>query len=154
QGEAIYPTPIIGMVGLFESLEDITPNSFQNAGDLIYMIGETDATFGGSELKKVVLGKYEGKAPAFNVGVEKGRQESLLETIQDGLIESAEDVSEGGLAVCLAESVIRADGIGAKVDLTGNVTEELFSETQSRFVVTVTEENRSEERSVGRACEN
>ncbi|HLR59822.1 MAG TPA: phosphoribosylformylglycinamidine synthase subunit PurL [Pseudogracilibacillus sp.] len=143
QGEAIYPTPIIGMVGLFESLEDITPNSFQNAGDLIYMIGETDATFGGSELQKVVLGKYEGKAPAFNLGVEKGRQESLLETIQDGLIESAEDVSEGGLAVCLAESVIRADGIGAKVDLTGNVTEELFSETQSRFVVTVTEENKA-----------
>lgn len=143
QGEAIYPTPIIGMVGLFESLEDITPNSFQNAGDLIYMIGETDATFGGSELQKVVLGKYEGKAPAFNLGVEKGRQESLLETIQDGLIESAEDVSEGGLAVCLAESVIRAEGIGAKVDLTGNVTEELFSETQSRFVVTVTEENKA-----------
>lgn len=143
EGEAIFPTPIIGMVGLFESLEDITPNSFQNAGDLIYMIGETNATFGGSELQKVVLGKYEGKAPAFNLGVEKGRQENLLKTIQGGLIESAEDVSEGGLAVCLAESVIRAEGIGAKIDLTGNVTEELFSETQSRFVVTVTEENKA-----------
>ncbi len=143
EGEAIFPTPIIGMVGLFESLKDITPNSFQNAGDLVYVIGETDATFGGSELQKVVSGKYEGKAPAFDIGVEKNRQANLLKAIQDGLVESAEDVSEGGLAVCLAESVIRAEGLGAKIDLTGNATEQLYSETQSRFVVTVTEENKS-----------
>lgn len=142
EGEPIFPTPIIGMVGLFESLKDITPNSFQNADDLIYVIGETDATFSGSELQKVTLGKYEGKAPKLDLELEKNRQAKLLKAIQEGLVVSAEDVSEGGLGVCLAESVIRAKDLGANVDLTGEVTEQLYSETQSRFVVTVNKENK------------
>ncbi len=142
EGKAIFPTPIIGMVGLFASLKDITPNSFQNSGDFIYMIGKTDATFGGSELQKIVENEYTGKAPKLDLAIEKSRQDNLLKAIQAGLVESAEDISEGGLAVCLAESVIRADGLGAEVNLTGDVTEQLFSETQSRFVVTVNKENK------------
>lgn len=142
EGKAIFPTPIIGMVGLFASLKDITPNSFQNSADLIYMIGQTDATFGGSELQKIVENEYSGKAPELDLAVEKSRQDNLLKAIQAGLVESAEDISEGGLAVCLAESVIRADGLGAEVNLTGDVTEQLFSETQSRFLVTVNKENK------------
>lgn len=144
EGEAIFPTPIIGMVGLFETLEDITPNSFQNAGDLVYLIGETDASFGGSEIQKVTSGNYEGQAPTFDLGVEKDRQAALLEAIQKGLVESAEDVSEGGLAVCLAESVIRSKNLGTTIELSGNETEQLFSETQSRFVVTVNEKNQND----------
>src|SRR5699024_11602684 len=99
--KATIPTEIIGMVDLFETLEDITPNSFQNACDLVYLIGETDASFGGSEIQKLTSGNYEGQAPTFDLGVEKDRQAALLEAIQKGLVESAEDVSEGGLAVCL-----------------------------------------------------
>ena len=140
-GEPIFPTPIIGVVGLFESLDHITPNSFQAAGDHVYVIGETDATFGGSELQQVLTGKYEGKAPAIDLQVEKARQDGLLQAIKAGVIESAEDVAEGGLGVTLAEKVIRANGLGINVTLEGDMTAALFSETQSRFVVSVKEEN-------------
>lgn len=140
-GKPIFPTPIIGVVGLFESLDHITPNSFQAAGDHVYVIGETDATFGGSELQQVLTGKYEGKAPAINLQVEKARQNGLLQAIKAGVIESAEDVAEGGLGVTLAEKVIRANGLGINVTLEGDMTAALFSETQSRFVVSVKEEN-------------
>ena len=62
-GEAIYPTPVIGMVGLVEDLDHITTQSFKNAGDLIYLLGETKQEFGGSELQKLMEGKIYGKAP-------------------------------------------------------------------------------------------
>ena len=140
-GKPIFPTPIIGVVGLFESLDHITPNNFQAAGDHVYVIGETDATFGGSELQQVLTGKYEGKAPAIDLQVEKARQDGLLQAIKAGVIESAEDVAEGGLGVTLAEKVIRANGLGINVTLEGDMTAALFSETQSRFVVSVKEEN-------------
>ena len=84
KGEAIFPTPIIGMVGLFESLKHITPNSFQNVGDLIYLIGEAKEEFGGSELQKIVAGKYSGKAPEIDLATEKERQEKLLQAIKAG----------------------------------------------------------------------
>src|SRR5699024_10863950 len=90
-GEPIFPTPIIGVVGLFESLDHVTPNAFQQAGDVIYVIGAADVDFGGSELQKLVDGKYSGKAPNMDLKVEKERQEKLLVTIQAGLIQSAED---------------------------------------------------------------
>src|SRR5699024_4997512 len=142
EGEAIYPTPIIGMVGLFESLKDITLNSFHNADDLVYLIGDTYATFGGSEIQKVVSGEYSGKAPNIDLDIEKNRQANLLTAIQQGLIESAEDVSEGGLAVCAAESVIRSENLGAELTLSGEAVEQLYSETQSRFIVTVNKTNK------------
>src|SRR5699024_2242801 len=118
---------------------DVTPNSFQNAGDKVYIIGETDATFGGSELQGLLDGKYEGKAPAIDLELEKTRQAKLLEAIQAGVIQSAEDIAEGGLAVTLAEKAIRAEGLGGAVTVEGDATTVLFSETQSRFVVTVKE---------------
>src|SRR5699024_11856686 len=77
-------------------------------------------------------------------GVEKDREAVLLEAIQIGLVESAEDFSEGCLAVCLAESVIRSENLGTTIELSGNETEQLFSETQSRFVVTVNENNQKD----------
>src|SRR5690625_5420666 len=69
EGEAIFPTPIIGMVGLFETLEDITPNSFQNAGDLVYLIGETDASFGGSEIQKVTSDRKSTRLNSSHVAI-------------------------------------------------------------------------------------
>src|SRR5699024_9523591 len=97
--------------------------------------------FGGSELQKLVDGKYSGKAPNMDLKVEKERQEKLLVTIQAGLIQSAEDIAEGGLAVTLAEKAIRAGHVGVDVTISGDATVELFSETQSRYVVSVKEEN-------------
>src|SRR5690625_232994 len=134
---AIFPTPIIGMVGLFESLDHVTPSTIQRAGDLIYVIGETDVAFGGSELQNLLTGSYEGQAPELDLNVEKERQQNLLQVIQAGLVTSAQDISEGGLAVGLAESMFNDNNLGIEAKLTGDVTTLLFSETQSRFIVTV-----------------
>ena len=139
-GEPIFPTPIIGVVGLFESLNQITPNSFQEAGDIIYVIGDAEVDFGGSELQKLIEGKYSGQAPNIDLSIEKERQEKLLEAIKAGLIVSAEDIAEGGLAVALAEKAMRGN-VGIDVTIDGNPTVQLFSETQSRYVVSVKREN-------------
>ncbi|WP_249871749.1 phosphoribosylformylglycinamidine synthase subunit PurL [Oceanobacillus saliphilus] len=143
KGKSIFPTPVVGMVGLHESLEHITPSHFQTSGDAIYLIGDTEAEFGGSELQNVINGKYEGKAPKIDLNIEVTRQKHLLDAIQSGLVESAHDLSEGGLAVALAESVFTNKGLGVNVKLTGEATVALFSETQSRFLVTVKEENKA-----------
>lgn len=138
-GEPIFPTPIIGIVGLFESLDHITPNAFQEAGDAIYVIGKAEAEFGGTELQNILDGEYKGKAPQIDLDIEKERQANVLQAIKAGLLVSAEDIAEGGLAVALAEKAIRGN-VGVDVTLQGNPTVELFSETQSRYVVSVKSE--------------
>ncbi|MFD2211863.1 phosphoribosylformylglycinamidine synthase subunit PurL [Virgibacillus halophilus] len=144
QGKAIFPTPVIGMVGLFESLDHITPNHFQHAGDLIYLIGETKAEFGGTELQYLLEGSYSGKAPEIDLQVEKKNQEGLLAVIQGGMITSAHDVAEGGIAVALAESLFSNNDLGAEVSLQGDMTTALFSESQSRFIVTIAVDHQAE----------
>jgi len=139
-GEPIFPTPIIGIVGLFESLDHITPNAFQEAGDVIYVIGKAEAEFGGTELQNILDGEYKGKAPQIDLDIEKERQGNVLQAIKAGLLVSAEDIAEGGLAVALAEKAIRGN-VGVDVTLQGNPTVELFSETQSRYVVSVKSED-------------
>ncbi|MBS4220597.1 phosphoribosylformylglycinamidine synthase subunit PurL [Bacillus sp. FJAT-49711] len=142
-GKAIYPTPIIGMVGLIEDLSYITTQNFKSAGDLIYIVGETKDEFGGSELQKMVNGKIFGKAPAIDLEVEVKRQKQILEAIRSGYIASAHDVSEGGAAVAIAESLFGTDGLGAEVNLAGNETAALFAETQSRFILSVKKEHQA-----------
>ncbi|TYS55548.1 phosphoribosylformylglycinamidine synthase subunit PurL [Sutcliffiella horikoshii] len=143
-GVAVYPTPVVGMVGLIDELKHVTTQEFKNEGDLIYVIGETGSEFGGSELQKLTYGKIFGKAPALDLDVEARRQDELLAAIRAGLVASAHDVSEGGVGVALAESAMGARGLGASVTLTGDMTSALFSETQSRFVVSVRPENQEE----------
>ena len=141
-GEAVYPTPTIGMVGLIEDLAHVTTQDVKAAGDVVFVIGETNTEFGGSELQKLLNnGVISGQAPAINLEVEAARQQALLKAIKAGLVQSAHDVAEGGLAVALAETTFGAQGLGIDVTLTGSATTALFSETQSRFVVTVKEEN-------------
>lgn len=135
-GVAVYPTPVVGMVGLISNTEHITTQAFKEAGHLIYLIGETKPEFGGSELQKLLVGDISGKAPSIDLAIEKKRQAQLLEAIQTGVIASAHDIAEGGLAVAIAESVM-AGKVGAKVTITGNETAALFAESQSRFLVTV-----------------
>jgi phosphoribosylformylglycinamidine synthase len=143
-GTAIYPTPVVGMVGLVKDLNDITTQQFKNAGDLIYIVGETKDEFGGSELQKILNGKIFGKAPELNIEVEKERQDQILKAIQAGVVESAHDLSEGGLSVALSECLFGAKNLGATVKISGNPVSALFSETQSRFLVSVKKENQSE----------
>lgn len=138
-GVAVYPTPMIGMVGLIEDLEHITTQAFKAAGDHIILIGETKADFNGSELQKMELGKIEGKLMDFDLAVEKENQANVLKAIKAGLIASAHDLSEGGLAVGLMESVFDT-GLGFDVTVAMDKTL-LFSETQSRFILTVKPEN-------------
>lgn len=141
-GEAVYPTPTVGMVGLVEDLAHVTTQEFKQVGDLIYVIGETKAEFGGSELQKLRHGKIFGKAPAIDLAIEMDRQEKLLAAIKAGLVQSAHDVAEGGLAIALAESLMGASGLGANVAVTGENVTALFAETQSRFLVSVKPENK------------
>ncbi|MET3575562.1 phosphoribosylformylglycinamidine synthase subunit PurL [Bhargavaea ullalensis] len=140
-GEAVYPTPTIGMVGLVENIEHVTTQHAKEAGDLVYLIGETHTEFGGSELQKMIDGKISGKSPAIDLEVESARQEALLSAIQGGLVRSAHDLAEGGFAVALAEKLFGTDGLGADVAITGSPVTALFSETQSRFLVTVKPED-------------
>ncbi|MED4923663.1 phosphoribosylformylglycinamidine synthase subunit PurL [Anoxybacillus geothermalis] len=140
-GVAVYPTPVVGMVGLIEDLSHITTQLFKQVGDLIYVIGEAKPEFGGSELQKWLEGRIFGKAPEIDLEVEARRQRQLLAAIRAGVVASAHDVAEGGLAVALAECLMGALGLGAKVTVGGDLVSELFGETQSRFVISVKKEH-------------
>jgi phosphoribosylformylglycinamidine synthase subunit PurL len=148
KGTAIYPTPVVGMVGLIEDIDHITTQSFKEVGDMIYIIGETNVEFGGSELQKWQNGKIFGKAPELNLNVELQRQNQLLTAIKKGIISSAHDISEGGTGVAVAESLFGTKGLGAEVLLDGNPTVALFSETQSRFIVSVRPDNKEQFESI------
>lgn len=138
-GKAIYPTPMIGMVGLIEDLSHITTQEFKQAGDLIYVIGETNADFNGTEIQKMQKGLVEGSLMDFDLSVEKENQELVLSAIKAGLVASAHDCAEGGLAVAIAEAVFN-NQLGVEVTIAMPV-ENLFAETQSRFVLSIKPEN-------------
>lgn len=138
-GEAIYPTPMIGMVGLVKDLDHVTTSEFKQAGDKIFVIGETEGDFNGSELQKMQLGRIEGELFDFDIDKEKMIQDKVLQSIREGLIQSAHDCSEGGLAVALMESAF-GNELGLSATL-GMPSEWLFSESPSRFVLSVRPEN-------------
>ncbi|ALS38282.1 phosphoribosylformylglycinamidine synthase [Enterococcus rotai] len=140
-GKAIYPTPVIGMVGLIEDLAHITTQEFKAVDDLIYVLGETKADFNGSELQKMTLGLIEGKIMDFDLFQEKEIQQLVLAAIKAGLIESAHDCSEGGLGVALAEAAFK-QGFGLEVKLKMPLSF-LFSESQSRFVLSIKPEKQA-----------
>jgi phosphoribosylformylglycinamidine synthase subunit PurL len=141
-GTAVYPTPVVGMVGLVEDLDHVTTQTFKQAGDLVYLVGETKDEFGGSELQKLTYGRIFGKAPKLVVDVEHKRGQQVLEAIRQGFVQSAHDVAEGGLAVAVAESLFGAEGLGAEVSVEGTAVSALFSETQSRYLLSVKKENK------------
>lgn len=140
-GVAVYPTPTIGLVGLVEDLSHVTTQDVKEAGDFVYLIGETMTEFGGSELQKMVEGRIFGKAPSINLDVEVSRQDALLLAIQSGKVASAHDIAEGGFAVALAEKTFGVQNLGVDVTISGSAITALFSESQSRFIVTVKEQH-------------
>ncbi|SDW70479.1 phosphoribosylformylglycinamidine synthase subunit PurL [Paenibacillus sp. CF384] len=133
---AIYPTPVIGMVGLVQDVDHITTQGFKAEGDVIFLAGETKHELGGSELQYVLQGKSEGRPPQIDLATEKTLLDGVLGAIREGLVASAHDLSEGGLAVALAESAISGK-LGAEVDITTDLRPDaaLFSETQSRILL-------------------
>ncbi len=141
----IYPTPSVAMVGLLHKLEHRTSQWFKEPGHKIVLLGRTLEELGGSEYLQLFHGLEKGLPPHLDLDLEKTVQAAVLEAIQKGLIRSAHDCSEGGLAVTLAECCFgdpRNHGetlLGAAVEIEDYIREDalLFSESQSRFVVTV-----------------
>ncbi len=137
--ERIFPTPVAGIVGLFD--EDVEPMtmSFQKAGENIYLIGETLDEIGGSEYLKTIHSTIAGDCPSLDLDLEYGLQQKVLEIIKKRLVNSVHDISDGGLAVALIESM-KANKLGVNVGLSLNGLRKdsiLFGETQSRYIVSV-----------------
>lgn len=138
---AIHPTPIIGMVGVLEDVEKACTMEFKEAGDVILLLGKTKDEIGGSEYLARIHGLEKGEVPAINFGLEKKLQTFVLEAIEKGLLQSAHDLSEGGLGVALAECSI-GRRLGANVSFETDLRKDilLFSESQSRFILSAKKE--------------
>ena len=145
---AVYPTPTIGMLGLVEDLSHITTSFFKNEGDLIYVLGEDKEELGGSEYLKVVHKKVEGNSPQIDLSIEKKLQDTVLELSERNLINSAHDISEGGIVCALAECCIinEEKKLGAEVTIPIKSRKDFsyFSETQSRIIVSVSKNKKDE----------
>ncbi|MGH2729239.1 MAG: phosphoribosylformylglycinamidine synthase subunit PurL, partial [Actinomycetota bacterium] len=133
-GRAIFPTPVIGMLGVVDSPESSTSPAFAADGDAILLLGATSPTdFGGSEYAMIVNNAVAGRPPVLDLAHERALHAVL--TVARRLLASAHDISDGGVAVALAESAL-AGGRGFSVDVSGAAPHrELFSETPSRALV-------------------
>ena len=138
-GQAIHPTPMVGMVGLIKDLKNLVKMAAQAAGDQVYLLGQTGDDYAGSELQKMLTGDIAGTVADFDLNHVHAMMQTLLSLMEDGKVASAHDLAEGGLGVALAETLFKTDlGMNLKLDLTKN---QLFSETAGRFVVTVKKED-------------
>jgi phosphoribosylformylglycinamidine synthase subunit PurL len=143
----VDPTPTVAMVGLIEDERHITTQFFKSAGDVIILVGEVGDEMGASHFLKVCHGRKDGRPPRLDIGRELAVQKSVRELIRAGLVKSAHDCSEGGLAVALAECCFNPENrFGAKVDISnstiaGDEKEQsraiLFNESQSRVILSV-----------------
>ncbi|TPR23084.1 phosphoribosylformylglycinamidine synthase subunit PurL, partial [Apilactobacillus timberlakei] len=139
-GNSIYPTPMVGMVGLIENNSNVMDQHAKKANDLVYVIGQTYDDFNGSELQKMLNKKISGDIKHFDLNEEYDNQKLVQNIIKEGLANSVHDVSEGGLSVALMESLFKNKlGFNGGMDIS---KEQLFSESQSRFIVTIDPINR------------
>ena len=142
---AVYPTPVIGMVGLVEDLDHVTRATFQQEGDAVVLLGEPTSELGASEYLSRIHGVTAGAPPQCDLDAERRLIDALLSAIQGGVVSSAHDCSEGGLAVALAECAManRERTLSATVDLTAwadlSSRALLFGEAQGRIVVSTSE---------------
>lgn len=143
---AVYPTPVIGMVGIIENIDNVTTAEFKDTGDLIYLLGEDYEEIGGSEYLKIQHNTVKGNIPRIDLQTEKDLHNLILELIEKKVIKSAHDISEGGVMVALAECCIinKEKPVGAKVHIPVKSREDFsfFSESQSRVIVSVSPENK------------
>jgi phosphoribosylformylglycinamidine synthase subunit PurL len=148
----IYPTPVIGMVGMIDDVSKTVGQGFVAAGDRIYLLGLNSAThgpsisFGGSEYLMAIQGIAAGQPPVVDFGVERSVQAACRTGIRRGWVKSAHDSSEGGLAIALAESCI-GGGLGASVELISAencLDYAMFAEGGARIIVSVSPDNQTE----------
>ncbi|PIQ63678.1 MAG: phosphoribosylformylglycinamidine synthase II [Bacteroidetes bacterium CG12_big_fil_rev_8_21_14_0_65_60_17] len=153
---AVFPTPTIGMLGIVDDVEaHATSAEFKSVGDVICLLQPADQMSHGveaSEYLSHIHGVVAGDVPAFDLDSERRVQAACIDMIRTGGVSSAHDVSDGGLAVNLAESVLQSDGPGAEVDVTmldsGRLDGLLFGEAQSRIVISCNEASEEELRSI------
>jgi phosphoribosylformylglycinamidine synthase len=147
RGLSIYPTPIIGMVGLLDHVERAVSQGFKAEGDAILLLGETGEDLGGTEYLRAVHHREQGTPPVLHLEREVALQRVVLQAIEQGLVQSAHDCAEGGLAVALAESCLSAANgpLGAEIVLDRHGLRRdslLFGESQSRIILSVKPVNR------------
>ncbi|HEX3828095.1 MAG TPA: phosphoribosylformylglycinamidine synthase subunit PurL [Sporichthyaceae bacterium] len=142
---AILPTPVVGVLGVIDDVAQRVPMSFANEGDHVLLLGHTHAEFDGSEWAYVLHGHLGGVPPHLSFAAEKALAEVLVGGAQAGLLASAHDLSDGGLAQALAECCLRG-GIGARLEdlgpgVPGNPFAALFAESTARVLVSVRTEH-------------
>ena len=138
-------TPFVGVIGVVDDYSKITTQFFKHVGDLIYILGETTADYGGSEIQKMQHGKISGLPPNIDLDKEKQANNIVYTAIEKGLVNSAHDVSDGGIGVALIEKLIKNKSFGAEINIeASDATAFLFSETQSRYIVSVPPKNQNE----------
>jgi phosphoribosylformylglycinamidine synthase len=143
-GRAIYPTPVIGVVGLLDHADRVLERRFRSSGDVIILLGEGHGELGGSEYLKTVCGFVRGLPPRLDLAVERALEDLLVRLAGERLVQSAHDCSDGGLAVALAECCFGTGGSGAEVSIDAlsldgdqRIAEAaaLFGESASRVVI-------------------
>ncbi|MCC6096360.1 phosphoribosylformylglycinamidine synthase subunit PurL [Limosilactobacillus sp.] len=139
-GSAIYPTPMVGMVGLIKDAKYVIPSRVQHAGDKLYLVGKTGDDYAGSELQKMMTGEIAGTLADFDLEHVHDYLSRLLKAEQSGLVASDHDLSEGGLAVAAAETVFKTE-LGLNADFRALDKKQFFSETPGRMLVSVAPEN-------------
>jgi phosphoribosylformylglycinamidine (FGAM) synthase-like enzyme len=150
EGRGVLPTPVIGMIGLIDDVKRVVQPGFKNPGDFIALLGATRDDLSISEYAAVIGGKsfdqliYDGQVPALDLEAERAVQTACLRAAEAGLLRSAHDCSDGGLAVALSEccfSSLNREAFGADIDITGedDVITRLFSETPSRIIISFDE---------------
>jgi phosphoribosylformylglycinamidine synthase II len=147
-GSSIHPSPLIGMVGVLEDVNQSMSMGFKDSGDLILLVGDTKDELGGSEYLFVEHGLEEGTPPSLDLQRELNVQRFTLAAIRRGLVKSAHDCADGGLAVAVAESCISGK-IGASIELPDSIEATpgiridslLFGESQSRVVLSCSSAN-------------
>ena len=137
-GEAIYPTPVIGMVGLIEDFNQICTLSFKKDGDLVVLLGENREELGGSEYLKVFHNLEKGTPPQLDLNLEKSVHKVCRESILQGILSSAHDCSEGGLIIALAECCLSGEK-GIRINKKAQARNDalLFGESQSCVIVSL-----------------
>lgn len=139
---AILPTPVVATLGVIDDVTKRTRTGFVTEGETVLLLGETREELSGSEWAHVVHGHLGGRPPVVDLAAEQALASLMVEAARGGAVTSAHDVSDGGLAQVLAESVMRY-GVGARVTLEGDPFVALFAESSARAVVTVADDRRA-----------
>jgi phosphoribosylformylglycinamidine synthase len=144
-GVPIYPTPTIGMVGLLKKVRRTVTPWFKSSGDVVVLLGRTREELGGSEYLKWIHGATRGIPPWIDLRIERAVQHCCLDAIDEEILCSAHDIADGGLAIALAECAVGGPEkpLGVRIDAHAMIRSDalLFSESQSRIIVSLKDEN-------------